>query len=186
MSTIDAAAPGCTAPGVRTLRMNSFRSALDRLQALPFRHRGGLHAHSFDVAGLLLRHHGRCASLDLRGHGESDWAGPRGYGTISHAADIERVAESLGTRPVVLIAHSLGVMAAMTWAGTRPPHLTGLLVICVGPTVDAGAGRSAGEMISQRPSIRRPRRSRRLLGTSRSVPEARSGIEHRTESCVDR
>ncbi|MEV4379934.1 alpha/beta hydrolase [Streptosporangium sp. NPDC049644] len=118
---------------------------------LLFLHGGGLHAHSFDAVGLLLRRLGRCVALDLRGHGESDWAGPGGYGTDAVAADLDTVTTRFGARRVVLVGHSMGGMAALVWAARRPAVLAGLVVVDVGPDIDAAAGRSVNELISRRP-----------------------------------
>jgi pimeloyl-ACP methyl ester carboxylesterase len=118
---------------------------------LLFLHGGGLHAHSFDIIGLLLRGIGRAVALDLRGHGESDWAPPGGYGTEPLVADIEAVVESFATRPVVVVAHSLGGLASLMWASTQPSQLAALVIVDVGPDIDVAAGRSVNNLISRRP-----------------------------------
>jgi len=118
---------------------------------LLFLHGGGLHAHSFDSVGLLLRRIGRCVALDLRGHGESDWAGSGGYGTDAIAADLDTVTASFGARQVVLVGHSLGGMAALVWAARRPAVLAGLVVVDVGPDIDDTTGLSINDLISRRP-----------------------------------
>jgi esterase len=111
-------------------------------------HGGGLHAHTFDVAGLLLRDVGRCIALDLRGHGESEWAGPHGYGSHVVADDIETAVSALDGRRVVVIAHSLSGIASLLWASRRPQNLAGLIIVDVGPDIDKGASRSIGGLIA--------------------------------------
>jgi len=117
---------------------------------LLFLHGGGLHAHSFDVVGLLLRGVGRCVALDLRGHGESEWAPDGRYGTRPLVADIEAVVDALGAGPVVVVGHSLGGMASLIWASRRPPELAALVILDVGPEIDIAAGRSVAELIRGR------------------------------------
>ncbi len=65
--------------------------------AIIFLHGGGLHAHTFDLAGNLLRHHARCIGLDLRGHGESE-PSPDWYGSEETADDLSSAVEQPGTR----------------------------------------------------------------------------------------
>lgn len=117
---------------------------------LLFLHGGGLHAHSFDVVGLLLRGLGRCVALDLRGHGESDWAPDGRYGSRPLVADLEAVVDALGGGPVVVVGHSLGGMASLIWASRRPPELAALVIIDVGPGIDVTAGRSVADLIRGR------------------------------------
>jgi pimeloyl-ACP methyl ester carboxylesterase len=114
-------------------------------------HGGGLNAHSFDLVGPLLRDVGRCVALDLRGHGESGWAAPGHYGSEAVVADVEAVVRALGASRVVLVAHSLGGIASIVWAGRRPALLAGLVVLDVGPSIDLQAGRSVNSLISSRP-----------------------------------
>ena len=61
-------------------------------------HGGGLHAHTFDLTGNLLRRHARCLALDLRGHGESDWVEPSSYGSDAICDDIDAVIAALKPR----------------------------------------------------------------------------------------
>lgn len=114
-------------------------------------HGGGLQAHSYDVAGLLLRPHGRVVALDLRGHGDSEWAAPDAYGTDAIAADIDSVVGALGASRVVVVAHSLSGMAALVWAARRPRALTGLVIVDVGPQIGTDVGHSVGNLVASRP-----------------------------------
>lgn len=92
-------------------------------------HGGGLHAHTFDLVGNLLRHQARCIALDLRGHGDSGWARSGEYGSEAIADDIDAVVKTLGLKQVVVAGHSVGGLGAMTWAARGPPALAGLVVI---------------------------------------------------------
>src|SRR5271168_4535779 len=100
-------------------------------------HGGGLHAHTFDLTGNLLRRHARCLALDLRGHGDSDWVEPSRYGSEAICDDIDAVIAALNLENVVVLGHSLGGMCAMVWAGRRPTVLRGLIVVDVAPEMDA-------------------------------------------------
>jgi esterase len=120
--------------------------------ALIFLHGGGLHAHTFDLVGNLLRDAGRCIALDLRGHGESDRS-PHGYGSEETADDISHAVEQLGLESVVLVGHSMGGIGAITWAARRPPELAGLVIVDVGPELKNPATASINDSITSRPTF---------------------------------
>ena len=111
-------------------------------------HGGGLHAHTFDLAGNLLRRHARCLALDLRGHGESDWVEPNRYGSAEICDDIDAIIAALSLENVVVLGHSLGGMGAMVWAGRRPTVLRGLIVVDVAPEMDAAGIGSVGDFVT--------------------------------------
>jgi esterase len=92
-------------------------------------HGGGLHAHTFDLLGNLVRQQARCVAIDLRGHGDSGWARRGEYGSEAIADDIDAVVKALGLEQVVIAGHSVGGLGAMTWAARRPSALAGLVVI---------------------------------------------------------
>jgi esterase len=120
--------------------------------ALIFLHGGGLHAHTFDVAGNLLRHAGRCLAVDLRGHGESDWA-PGRYGAEETADDLTALVAALGLARVVLVGHSMGGLGALAWAARRPPALAGLVIVDVGPELTNPATAAINDFITSQPSF---------------------------------
>jgi pimeloyl-ACP methyl ester carboxylesterase len=79
----------------------------------------------------------RAAALDLRGHGES--AAPED-GDLSYegrAADIGALVDVLSAKQVVLVAHSGGAIAALTYAAEHPSRVAGLVL--VDPAGDPGA-----------------------------------------------
>ena len=119
--------------------------------ALIFLHGGGLHAHTFDVAGNLLRQHARCIALDQRGHGESDWT-PGRYGAEHCADDIAAAVTRLGLKRVVVVGHSMGGIGAVAWAARNPPELAGLVIVDVGPELTSSATASINDFITTRPS----------------------------------
>lgn len=120
--------------------------------ALIFLHGGGLHAHTFDVVGNLLRHEARCVALDLRGHGESQWS-PGRYGSEETADDISSTVEQLALDRVVVVGHSMGGMGAVVWAARQRRELAGLVVVDVGPEVQNSATASVHGFITSQPSF---------------------------------
>ncbi len=119
--------------------------------AMIFLHGGGLHAHTFDVAGNLLRQHARCVALDQRGHGESEWT-PGRYGSEHCADDIAAAVDRLGLKRVVVVGHSMGGIGAVEWAARNPPELAGLMIVDVGPELTSSATESINDFITSRPS----------------------------------
>ena len=120
--------------------------------ALIFLHGGGLHAHTFDVVGNLLRDRGRCISLDLRGHGDSEWA-PGRYGAEETADDLSATVAQLGLKRVVVVGHSMGGIGAIAWAARRPLELAGLVIVDVGPELTNPATASINDFITSQPSF---------------------------------
>ena len=119
--------------------------------AMIFLHGGGLHAHTFDVAGNLLRRYARCIALDQRGHGESEWT-PGRYGSEHCADDIGAAVQRLGLKRVVVVGHSMGGIGAVEWAARNPPELAGLVIVDVGPELTSSATASINDFITSRPS----------------------------------
>jgi pimeloyl-ACP methyl ester carboxylesterase len=79
----------------------------------------------------------RTLALDHRGHGDSGWDPERRYDPETLVADVEAVTAQLGIERLVIIGHSLGGRVAMHFAGRQPERLAGLVVVDVGPEVDA-------------------------------------------------
>jgi pimeloyl-ACP methyl ester carboxylesterase len=71
----------------------------------------------------------RAVALDLRGHGRSDPPTDGDYSLIGMAADIGAVVEQLDLTKVVLVGHSMGGGVALTYAGTHPNKVAGLLLL---------------------------------------------------------
>jgi esterase len=116
-------------------------------------HGGGLHAHTFDLVGNLMRQRARCIALDLRGHGESGWAPSDEYGSESIADDIDAVVNALDLKQVVVAGHSVGGLGAMTWAARHPPALAGLLVIDFAPEMNSDGTGPVHEFVSANPTF---------------------------------
>jgi esterase len=116
-------------------------------------HGGGLHAHTFDLVGNLLRRHARCIAVDLRGHGDSGWADPGAYGSEAIADDVDTVVAALGLEHVVVVGHSVGGMGAMAWAARRPSVLAGLVVLDVAPAMNSESTGSVNAFVTANPTF---------------------------------
>jgi pimeloyl-ACP methyl ester carboxylesterase len=82
-----------------------------------------------------LRERCRVVALDARGHGGSERF-PQDVSQFAHAADAAHVIEALGLAPAVVVGQSLGSVAALVLAATRPELVRGLVV--AEGTPDAG------------------------------------------------
>jgi pimeloyl-ACP methyl ester carboxylesterase len=71
----------------------------------------------------------RAVALDLRGHGRSDPPADGDYSLTGMAADIGAVVEQLDLERIVLVGHSMGGGVALTYAGTHPDKIAGLLLV---------------------------------------------------------
>ena len=101
-------------------------------------HGGGQTRHAWQQTGERLGAVGfRAILVDQRGHGDSEWESEGRYGCADFAADLEHIAEAIrdesGCAPVVVGA-SLGGIATMLVAGSRPILSAGVLVD-ITPTV---------------------------------------------------
>jgi pimeloyl-ACP methyl ester carboxylesterase len=76
-----------------------------------------------------LRRSWRAIALDFRGHGRSEPPGNGDYSFAGMAMDIAAVADSLGLDRFVLVGHSMGGGVALTYAGSHPGRVAGLLLV---------------------------------------------------------
>ncbi len=76
------------------------------------------------------------------------------YDAESMADDLEAVLDAVGIDRFVLVGFSMGGRVAMTFAGRHPERLAGLVIIDIGPEVDArGVMRISGEMSENRAPV---------------------------------
>jgi len=114
----------------------------------------GNEAHLWDDFVPAVAPHYRVLALDQRGHGDSDWDPEARYDAESMTDDLEAVLDAFEIDRFVLIGFSMGGRVAMTFAGRHPERLAGLVVIDIGPEVDArGVLRISGEMQEHRAPI---------------------------------
>jgi pimeloyl-ACP methyl ester carboxylesterase len=100
-------------------------------------HGFGNEAHIWDDFAPIVAPHYRTLALDHRGHGQSDWDPEGNYEIDSLVDDVEAVTAALGIERLVIVAHSLGGRVATIFAGRHPERLAGLVIVDIGPEVDA-------------------------------------------------
>jgi len=113
-----------------------------------FLHGGGLNAHTWDVVALMLRDRYRCIALDQRGHGDSEWSPAIDYGVETQVRDVEGFGESLKLEQPILVGQSMGGLNAMAYAVRHSERLKGLVVVDVGPEIDAAGAQRIREFAS--------------------------------------
>ncbi|MDQ2870008.1 MAG: alpha/beta hydrolase [Acidobacteriota bacterium] len=83
----------------------------------------------------------RAASFDLAGMGESELPAGAEISVEGFAGDVAAVADALGYRRFVLVAHSYGGAVAAAYAGRHPERLSGLVFAdCAGDLHRTAAG----------------------------------------------
>jgi len=70
----------------------------------------------------------RLTSYDLRGHGYSDMP-PSGYTTADHAADLNRLLDSLGIKRTDLVGHSFGAEIVLHYTILYPERVDRLVLV---------------------------------------------------------
>ena len=99
-------------------------------------HGGGLTAHTWDMAALLLRDKYHLVAFDLRGHGLSDWMDEEDLKhdlTDMMSGDVFRFLEFLNYDRVSLTGMSFGGVASMRYAAQHPERVHALILVDVGP-----------------------------------------------------
>ena len=100
-------------------------------------HGFGNEAHIWDDFAPEVAPHYRTLAMDHRGHGDSAWDPDRAYDLDTLLRDVEAVTAALGIDRMVLIGHSLGGRISTLFAGAHPERLAGLVLVDVGPELDA-------------------------------------------------
>jgi pimeloyl-ACP methyl ester carboxylesterase len=114
-------------------------------------HGFGNEAHIWDDFAPAVAPYYRTLALDHRGHGDSAWAADGRYEHEVLVDDVEAVTAALGIERLVLVGHSLGGRVATLFAGRHPERLAGLVLVDIGPEVDArGATRIVLDVGSSR------------------------------------
>jgi pimeloyl-ACP methyl ester carboxylesterase len=135
--------PVIVLPQDRWLELNGIRfHALDwgnpELPPVVLLHGGGLTAHTWDMASLLLRDRYHLIALDQRGHGDTGWTPDEQLGADNAELmleDTRAFIESLGNDRIVLCGMSMGGMNAIRFAARHPEKLQALVIVDVGPVV---------------------------------------------------
>ena len=100
-------------------------------------HGFGNEAHIWDDFAPSVAPYYRTLALDHRGHGDSAWDPAADYNYEVLADDVEAVTAALDIDRFVLIGHSLGGRTATFFAGRHPERLAGLVLVDIGPEIDA-------------------------------------------------
>ena len=100
------------------------------------------------VAGRL-----RLLAPDARGHGDSAKppAVPGSYGPADFVADTAAILDALGLERVFLVGHSMGGGHAVAFTLAHPERVRALVIIDIGPTLEAEGAERAGRLSRSRP-----------------------------------
>src|SRR5262245_42195207 len=96
-------------------------------------HGGGLTAHTWDMASLLLRDHYHIVALDQRGHGDSGWTEDGAYGWEGHVTDIAGFVDAAGLDRFALAGMSMGGINAIRYTARHGERVQALVIVDVGP-----------------------------------------------------
>ena len=112
----------------------------EHLPPLVLLHGGGLTAHTWDMACLLLRQHFHCIALDMRGHGDTGWTPEDRLGEDNGelmVADTAAFIDHLGYAQVILCGMSMGGMNAIRYAAVHHDRIERLVIVDIAPVTMA-------------------------------------------------
>ena len=92
-------------------------------------HGGRDHCRNWDFVAERLRDRYHVIAPDLRGHGDSQWATSGSYSAASFVYDLHQLITSLKLSSVTIIAHSLGGMISLRYAGLFPENVNRVIAI---------------------------------------------------------
>jgi pimeloyl-ACP methyl ester carboxylesterase len=92
-------------------------------------HGGRDHCRNWDWVAAALRHDWHILAPDLRGHGDSQWSRSGNYTISSYIYDLAQLIHQQELAPVTILAHSLGGMIALRYAGIYPDKVRRLVAI---------------------------------------------------------
>lgn len=117
------------------------------LPAVTLLHGAGLNAHTWDATVLAL---GRDAlAVDLPGHGDSAWRDDFDYRPATIAAAVAGLLDAVGEGvPQVVVGQSLGGIAAVALAETRPDLVRALVIVDASPGLRVGDARQVTEFLT--------------------------------------
>jgi pimeloyl-ACP methyl ester carboxylesterase len=121
-------------------------------QTLLFLHGGGQTRQSWGGALREAARRGyRGVSLDLRGHGDSDWSPDGQYSLDRFTADVRKVIEHLGGKPV-LVGASLGGLVGLLIAAEPPPFVRALVLVDITPRIEASGANEVSAFMGSAPN----------------------------------
>jgi pimeloyl-ACP methyl ester carboxylesterase len=92
-------------------------------------HGGRDHCRNWDWIAQALRDDYHIIAPDLRGHGDSQWLLGGSYTIPEFVYDIAQLVDQSELKPVTIIAHSLGGMISLQYAGLYPENVVKLVAI---------------------------------------------------------
>jgi pimeloyl-ACP methyl ester carboxylesterase len=92
-------------------------------------HGGRDHCRMWDWVAAALRQDWHILAPDLRGHGDSQWSLSSNYAMASYVYDLAQLIHQQELAPVTVVAHSLGGMIALRYAGIYPDKVRKLVAI---------------------------------------------------------
>ncbi len=92
-------------------------------------HGGRDHCRNWDWVAQALRDEYHVIAPDLRGHGDSQWMIGGAYTLSDYVYDLAQLITQMDRGPVTIIAHSLGGMISLRYAGIYPQSVQKLAVI---------------------------------------------------------
>jgi pimeloyl-ACP methyl ester carboxylesterase len=92
-------------------------------------HGGRDHCRNWDWVANALKHEWHVLAPDLRGHGDSQWSADGNYTIAGYVYDLAQLIHQQELAPVTLVAHSLGGVIALRYAGIYPEAVRRLVAI---------------------------------------------------------
>lgn len=117
------------------------------------------HAHSWDWTARRLQDRFHVITPDLRGHGDSQWSLGSLYTPSEYVYDIAQLVAQQALAPVRIVAHSLGGIVALRYAGSYPEVVERLVIV-------DGTGDMAMQSAGRPPA---PERQRAWVDAQRSL-----------------
>ena len=96
---------------------------------LLLQHGGRDHSRSWDWVARALRRDWHVIAPDLRGHGDSAWSPDGIYSSPTYVYDLAQLIHQEELAPVTIVAHSLGAMISLRYAGIFPETVRKLVSI---------------------------------------------------------
>ena len=106
-------------------------------------------AHSWDLVSLNLAASYHVFALDQRGHGDSEWSRGAHYSVEEMALDLEAFIMSQGINCPIVVGHSMGGMVTMAFARSNPDSLAGMVIVDIGPEVNAEGTKMIREFVGR-------------------------------------
>jgi pimeloyl-ACP methyl ester carboxylesterase len=92
-------------------------------------HGGGDQCRSWDWVARSLQPHFHVMAPDMRGHGDSEWAKGSSYSLSDYVYDLTGLIRFAAAEQPAIVAHSMGGMIALAYAGTFPDRVSRLAVL---------------------------------------------------------